>query len=144
MSSARLRALWPNRWLDSHSRSVSPKALAAYLRCASSAAACRKARPCWTALPAPIQYLGLNYDAPVPRLVPLRGTGTSARGRQWRCSCLYAFAAPCEVRVRFFRCRSESVWHLGLLCPESPAETADGSDLPTETAHPGAAAYSSA
>src|ERR1700675_482177 len=130
--------------MHSHSRSVSPKALAAYLRCASSAAVCRKAHPCWTALPAPTQYLALNYGAPVPRLVPPRGTGTSARGRQWRCSSLCAFAAPCEVRVRFFRCRSESVWHPGLPCPESPVEISDGSDLPEEIAHPDAATCSSA
>src|ERR1700732_3852214 len=125
--------------MDSHSRSVSPKALAAFLRCVSSAAVCRKARPCWTALPVPTQYLVLSYGAPVPRLVPPRGTGTSARGRQWRCSCLYVSGVPCEVRVRFFRCRSECVWHPGLPCLESPAETSDGSDLRAETGHPGAA-----
>src|ERR1700674_686685 len=130
--------------MDSHSRNVSPKALAAYLRCASSAAVCRKAHPCWTALPAPTQCLALNYGVPVPRSVPPRGMGTFARGRQWRCSCLYVSAVPCEVRVRFFRCRSECVWHPELLCPESPAETSDGSDLPAETAHPDAATCSSA
>src|SRR5229473_1960966 len=140
MSSARPRAPLPNRWLDSHSRNVSPKELAACLRCASSAAACRKEHPCWTALPAPTQYLALNYGAPVPRSVPPPGTGTSAQGRQSRCSCLYAFAVPCEVRVRFSRCRSECVWHPALLYPESPAETSDGSDLPAETAHPDVAA----
>src|SRR4029077_4533699 len=139
MSSARPHAPLPNRWTDSHSRNVSPKALAAYLRCASSAAAFRKAHPCWTVLPAPTQYLALNYGAPVPPSVPPRGTDTSVRGRQGRNSCLYAFAAPCAVRVRFFRCRSECVSHPGLPCPESPAETSDGSDLRAETAHPDAA-----
>src|SRR5258706_14854849 len=96
------------------------------------------------ALPAPIQYLALNCDAPVPRLILPRGMGTSARGRQWRCSCLCAFAARCAVRVRFFRCRSESVWHPALRYSAALTESADGLDLRWEKEQPGAAAWSSA